>query len=76
MKRSEMMLQYFLNQINICESEIDYMRNRRYLAFDEFDLFNMILSLKEKEVLERVMRDYIIINKLDIKKNKTSPIRE
>lgn len=65
MKKSDMMMQYFINQISKIEAEIDYRRERRFMGCDQYDLFMLIESIIEKRVLDRVMRDYILIYKLD-----------
>lgn len=65
MKKSDMMMQYFINQISKIEVEIEYRRERRFLGMDEYDLFMLAESIIEKRVLDRVMRDYIAIYKLD-----------
>ena len=65
MKKSEMMIQYFISQISKIEAEIEYRRERRFVGCDEYDLFMLIESIIEKRVLDRVMRDYILIYKLD-----------
>ena len=65
MKKSDMMLQYFISQISKIEAEIEYRRERRFVGCDEYDLFMLIESIIEKRVLDRVMRDYILIYKLD-----------
>ena len=65
MKKSDMMMQYFISQISKIESEIEYRRERRFVGCDEYDLFMLIESIIEKRVLDRVMRDYILIYKLD-----------
>ena len=60
-----MMMQYFISQISKIEAEIEYRRERRFVGCDEYDLFMLIESIIEKRVLDRVMRDYILIYKLD-----------
>lgn len=65
MKKSDMMIQYFISQISKIEAEIEYRRERRFVGCDEYDLFMLIESIIEKRVLDRVMRDYILIYKLD-----------
>ena len=65
MKKSDMMMQYFISQISKIEAEIEYRRERRFVGCDEYDLFMLIESIIEKRVLDRVMRDYILIYKLD-----------
>lgn len=58
-------MQYFISQISKIEAEIEYRRERRFVGCDEYDLFMLIESIIEKRVLDRVMRDYILIYKLD-----------
>ena len=65
MKKSDIMMQYFISQISKIEAEIEYRRERRFVGCDEYDLFMLIESIIEKRVLDRVMRDYILIYKLD-----------
>ena len=65
MKKSDIMMQYFISQISKIEAEIEYRRERRFVGCDEYDLFMLIESILEKRVLDRVMRDYILIYKLD-----------
>ena len=60
-----MMIHYFISQISKIEAEIEYRRERRFVGCDEYDLFMLIESIIEKRVLDRVMRDYILIYKLD-----------
>ena len=69
MKKSDMMMQYFISQISKIEAEIEYRRERRFVGCDEYDLFMLIESIIEKRVLDRVMRDYILIYKLDRENN-------
>lgn len=65
MKKSDMMIHYFISQISKIEAEIEYRRERLFVGCDEYDLFMLIESIIEKRVLDRVMRDYILIYKLD-----------
>ena len=60
-----MMIHYFISQISKIEAEIEYRRERLFVGCDEYDLFMLIESIIEKRVLDRVMRDYILIYKLD-----------
>ena len=55
------MLAYFLKEINRLEQEIDYVRQRRFIGFDIYDLLNLIISMSELQTLNRVLDDYIFI---------------
>lgn len=53
----DLLYSYLYNEISRAQSDLDYIRDRRYLLRDEVDLLEEILALNKLKVLNQVTKD-------------------